>query len=188
MTRRPGLTHSRGLKPPLYACAIVLTLAAHVSGLEPDPFGTCRQRLAEKPDDYDSALCFYQVTLKGTPWQEGARTFEALIRAHPDNFWLPLAYGAIYRTHDPDRAERLFRQAADGFQSLKRAEGELVARINLRLLLFRRGRVEEATREVKRVVEIGDTSGDPGLKARAWSLLALHIHESGGDLGTHFVC
>jgi CHAT domain-containing protein len=80
----------------------------------------------------------------------------------------------------------LFRNAADEFAASKHAEGELLARTNLRHLLFPRGRVEEAARELKRVLEIGDASNDPLMKARAWSLQALHIQESGGDLGYAF--
>lgn len=175
MIRRLGLT-----------CAIVLTVAARAFGLEPDPFGTCRQRFAREPDSYDSAFCFYQVTLKGVPWQRAVRVFDQLIRMHPGNFWLRLAYGHVYRTRDPERAERLFRQAADGFASTTHAEGELLARTNLRNFLFPRGRVDEATRELNRVVEIGDASDDPVLKALAWSLLALHLQETGGDLGHAF--
>jgi len=173
--RRLGLT-----------CAIVVTLTASVRGLEPDPFEPCRQRFDRAPDNYDSAFCFYQVTLKGVPWQQAARVFDQLVQTHPANFWLRLAYGHVYRTRDPNRAEWLFRQAADGFASSKHAEGELLARTNLRNFLFPRGRVDEATRELNRVVEIGDASTDPVLKALAWSLLALHIQETGGDLGHAF--
>ena len=185
MLRRLGLT-----------CTIVFTLAARLSADEAgrlaelhgraDPFAACHERFAEKPGDYDSAFCFYQVTLNGTPWQQAARVFESLIRAHPANAWLPLAYGHIYRTRDPDMAEHLFRKAADDFAASKHAEGELLARTNLRHLLFPRGRVEAATRELKRVLEIADVSSDPLMKARAWSLQALHIQESGGDLGHAF--
>ena len=39
---------------------------------------------------------------------------------------------------------------------------------------------------MERVVEIGDASADPMLKAQAWSLQARHIYESGGDLGHAF--
>ena len=149
----------------------------------PDPFALCREQFAEKPDDYESASCFYQVTLDERLWPEGARVFEALVDAHPGNFWLTLAFANAYVTHNAERAERLYRQAAEGFRASGRAEGELLARSTLRTFLFPRGRVEEATREAERVVEIGDASDDPLLKAGAWSLQALHIQDSGGDLG-----
>ena len=148
-----------------------------------DPFATCRERFAEKPDDYESAACFSRLALDERLWAESTRVFDALISAHPNNFWLTLAYGNAWVTRNPDRAERLYRQAADGFRALAHAEGELLARSTLRTLLFPRGRVEEATRETERVVAIGDASNSPLLKAAAWSLHALHIQDSGGDLG-----
>ena len=167
--------------------ALALSLPAGVSAVPgPDPYATCRERFAQQPDDYESAYCFYQVTIDERRWDEGARVFDDLIAAHPGNLWLPLAYGHVYRTRDPNRAERLYRQAADGFRASAGAEGELLARSNLRDLLFPFGRVDEATREMARVVEIGDASEDPILKAQAWSLQARHIYESGGDLGHAF--
>jgi CHAT domain-containing protein len=164
---------------------LVLSCSAGVSAA-PDPYARCRERFAQQPDEYESAYCFYQVTIDERRWDEGARVFDDLIAAHPGNMWLALAYGHVHRTRDPNRAERLYTQAADGFRASARPDGELLARGNLRDFLFPFGRVDEATREMKRVVEIGDASNDPILKAQAWSLEARHIYESGGDLGHAF--
>ena len=151
-----------------------------------DPFATCRSRLADNPADYESAFCFFEVTRSQGLWEQGAHVFEGLIAAQPANAWLPLAYGHVYRSRDPARSERLYRQAADAFRASGNAEGELLARSNLRDFLFPLGRVTEAARELERVLEIGDAADDPLLKARAWSLQALHIHSAGGDLGHAF--
>jgi len=148
-----------------------------------DPFGMCRARFAEKPDDSESASCFSRLALDDALWPESRRIFEALIASHPGNFWLRLAYGNAWVPRAPDRAEQLYRQAADGFQASGHADGEVLARSTLRTFLFLRGRVEEAAREADRVVAIGDASHDPLLKAAAWSLQALQIQDSGGDLG-----
>jgi hypothetical protein len=158
------------------------------AGAEParDPFAACRDRLAERPDDYDSSYCFYEVTRDRRLWDEGARVFEALIAQQPHNAWLTLAHGHVYRFREPDRAERLYRKAAEQFKASGGAEGELLARTNLRDLLLPLGRVDEAAREVVRVEAIGNASADPLLKARAWSLQALHAQTSGGDLGHAF--
>jgi hypothetical protein len=158
------------------------------AGAEParDPFAACRERLAQKPDDYDSAYCFYEVTRDRRLWDEGARVFEALIARQPRNAWLTLAYGHVYRFREPDRAEYLYRKAAGQFMASGTAEGELLARTNLRDLLLPLGRVDEAAREVALVEKIGNASPEPLLKARAWSLQALHIQTSGGDLGHAF--
>ena len=164
--------------------ALALTEAAGArAATTSDPLATCRERFAAKPDDYESAACFSRLALDDRLWGESTRTFEALIAAHPGNFWLPLAYGSAWVTRNPDRAERLYRQAAAGFQRLGHTEGELLARSTLRTFLFPSGRVDEATRETERVVALGAASDDPLLKAAAWSLHALHIQDSGGDLG-----
>jgi CHAT domain-containing protein len=167
--------------------ALTLSFPAGVSaGPEPDPYVTCREGFAQRPDVYDSAFCFYLVTIGGSRYEEGARVFEGLIAANPGNLWLPLASGHLYRTRDPARAERLYRQAADGFRAVAGPEGEVLARSNLRDLLFSLGRVDEAAREMARVIEIGGASADPILKAQAWSLEARHLYETGGDLGHAF--
>ena len=164
--------------------ALALSFAAGVTAAAPpDPYAPCRDRFAQQPDDYEVALCFYQVTVGERRYDEGTRVFDALITANPGNFWLRLAYGHVYRGRDPNRAEQLYRQAADGFRASARADGEVLARSNLRDFLFPSGRVDEATRELERVVDIGNASADPIVKAQAWTLQARHLNETGGDLG-----
>ena len=167
-------------------CVLLLAVAAPAVAAGTAPMAACLEQFAQRPDDYDSAYCFYRLTLDGHSWQASAQQFEALMATHPGNFWLPLAYGHLYRARDPDRTEALYRKAARGFMSLGHAEGELVARSNLRLFVFPRGRVDDAAREVARVVEIGEAANTPILKARAWSLQAQHLEETGGDLGHAF--
>jgi CHAT domain-containing protein len=165
-----------------YVIALGGALRGNTAPLE-DPFAACHQAFAERPDDYASAACFSRLALDERRWPESTRVFEALIRAHPDNFWLPLAYGDAWAGRNPDRAEQLYRQAADGFRAAGHAEGELLARTALRNFLFPSGRIEEASRETERVVAIGNASDDPLLKAAAWSLHAQQIQDSGADLG-----
>lgn len=148
-----------------------------------DPFAPCHARLASHPNEYESAACYFRLGLDASLWPESQRVFDALIAAHPDNFWLRLAYGNAWVGRSPDRAEQLYREAADGFAASGNADGELFARSTLRTFLFPRGRIEEATRETDRVVAIGRAVNDPLLKAAAWSLEALQIQDSGGDLG-----
>jgi CHAT domain-containing protein/tetratricopeptide (TPR) repeat protein len=147
-----------------------------------DPFAKCSEQFARKPDDYESAYCFFEVTQQKSLWDEGARLFDGLIQKNPTNLWLPLAYGHVYRGRDPQRAEALYRQSADGFQRAGHAEGEILARSNLRNFLFPKGRLEDATSETARVAAIGRSVNDPLLKARAWTLEATHVQDSGGDL------
>ena len=61
-----------------------------------------------------------------------------------------MAYGHVYRSRDPDRAEKLYQEAARGFMEAGNAEGEILARSNLRNFLFPKGRVLDAARESHR--------------------------------------
>jgi CHAT domain-containing protein len=162
--------------------ALAMQVAIAGAALAQDPFAACSEQFARKPDNYDSAYCFYEVTQQKSLWDDGARIFDRLIAAHPDNLWLPLAYGHVYRARDPQRAEALYRQSADGFRKIGHAEGEILARSNLRNFLFPKGRTDDAARETARVAELGRSVNDPLLKARAWTLEATQVQESGGDL------
>jgi len=157
-------------------------LAADVSP-SPDAFAACRRQFAEKPQDYESSACFQQTIIRHQLWEEGARVFEGLIREHPENYWLPLAYGHVYRERDPDRSVALYRRAADGFRKEANAGGEIVARSNLRNFLFPKGRQQEAAAEMDRVAALEGVTDDPLLKAQVWMLQASHVQDTGGDHG-----
>jgi hypothetical protein len=151
-----------------------------------DRFTACHQRLAAAPEDYDSAYCFYAAAFEARLWDQGTRVFERLMRARPANFWLPLALGHLHRNRqpaDPDAAEASYRRAAEGFRAAGHAEGEILARSNLRDMLLPMGRVDAASAEVARVTAVGASADDPLLRARVWSLEATHLFETGGDLG-----
>jgi tetratricopeptide (TPR) repeat protein len=176
MTRLPSIVRL------CVAAAVASQVLTAVAATADDPFAKCSEQFARKPDDYESSYCFFEVTLQKSLWEDGARLFDRLIEQHPANLWLPLAYGHVYRTRDPERAEALYRRSADGFQRSGHAEGEILARSNLRNFLFPKGRVEDATRETARVAALGRSVSDPLLKARAWTLEATHVQDTGGDL------
>lgn len=168
-------------------CVMAMVMSATIvhAAPAPDAFAKCREQFARDPGNYESSYCFYQVALDLRLWEEGGRLFDDLMKRHPTNFWLPLAYGHMHRDRGPtpDRAETLYRTSADGFRRLGHAEGEILARSNLRDVLFPKGRVQEASNEMARVVEIGASVDDPLLKARAWMLQATDVQDTGGDLG-----
>jgi CHAT domain-containing protein len=167
----------------LIGAAVVALSATAAAQPVAAPFAKCSELFARQPDNYDSAYCFYEVAQQKNLWDEGERVFDSLIAAHPGNHWLPLAYGHVFRSRNPDRAEALYRQAADGFKNARHVEGEILARSNLRNFLFPKGRVKEAALEMERVAALGAASTDPLLKARAWTLEATHVQDAGGDLG-----
>ena len=160
--------------------------AAGAAPREDDSFAVCRQQFAARPRDYESAYCFYQTAQRRRLPDEGTRLFDVLMREHPDNFWLPLAAGHMYRERDAVRAEALYRRAADGFQKQGDAGGEILARGTLRGYLMPRGRLQDATAEMARVTAVAAPVKDPLLKAQAWTLQALHVQDTSGDLGVAY--
>jgi CHAT domain-containing protein/tetratricopeptide (TPR) repeat protein len=160
-----------------------LTLAAAVSAAAAaDPFAACAARFAREPAVYESSYCFFQVAQQGGLWDEAARRLDALAARHPANFWLTLARGNVEWTRDLGRAERFYRAAAEGFASQRESEGEVLARYNLRTILYRAGRTGEAGAEVERVMQVAEASGRRVLLARAFTLRATHLTDTGRDL------
>jgi CHAT domain-containing protein/tetratricopeptide (TPR) repeat protein len=163
-----------------------LLLAAGLSaGGQPpraDPFASCAAQFVVQPEDYASSYCFFQIAQQEKLWGEAARRLDALRARHPRNFWLVLARGNVEWTRDAVRAEALYREAAAGFAEERLAEGEVLARHNLRTMLYRKGRLEEAGREVERALLVAETSGQDVVLARALSLEAMHLTDTGRDL------
>jgi CHAT domain-containing protein len=162
-----------------------LLLAAVTAGTEAraaDPFAECEARFARQPDAYESSYCFFQAAQQGKRWDEAGRRLDALMRRHPANHWLTLARGNVEWTRDLGRAEQLYRRSAEGFAAQGQAEGEVLARYNLRTVLFRAGRVEEAGREVERAMRVAEASGQGVLIARAYTMRATQLTDTGRDL------
>jgi CHAT domain-containing protein/tetratricopeptide (TPR) repeat protein len=170
------------LRPALIA-PLALAGAVASRAVAADPFAECAARFERRPSAYESSYCFFQVAQEGRLWGEAARRLDALIARHPGNFWLTLARGNVEWTRDIGRAEALYRAAAEGFDRQGEPEGELLARYNLRTILFRKGRLEEAERELRHVLDVAEASGRGVLLARALTLHATHLADTGGDLG-----
>jgi tetratricopeptide (TPR) repeat protein len=162
--------------------ALGLALAAAAASAAADPFAACAARFAREPGVYDSSYCYFQVAQQGGRWDDAARRLDALIARHPRNFWLTLARGNVEWTRDLGRAEGLYRAAAEGFAAQGEPEGEVLARYNLRTILYRAGRTAESEREVERVVQVAEASGRAVLLARAYTLRATHLTDTGRDL------
>ncbi len=152
----------------------------------PDPYAACHEQFSRAPADYDSSYCFYRVTFEERRWEDGDRILADLIARDPQNAWLVLTRGHIHRGRDPDKAEALYRRAAAAFAAAGHVAGEVEARANLANFLRPKGRVDEARREVDRVVTLGAATPDPLVKAQAWIVEAGHVQETGGDLGVAY--
>ncbi len=160
--------------------ALGLALAGPVRA--DDALRACDEAFARAPQEYDSSFCYYQAALQPGLAEAAAGRLDHLAARHPDNGWLVLTRGHLELQSHPERAEALYRRAADSFASRGQVEGEIAARHNLRTLFHRKGRTDEAAREVARVVELAEASGALDLLAQARTLEALHLIETTGDL------
>lgn len=154
---------------------------------EAQPFGECRTRVAQTPDDYEAVYCYFDAARGSGAWDAGLRDLDALSQPPRSNAWATLVAGHLHRyrqpTPDVAAAEASYTRAAEAFATRRHPEGEILALTNLRDLLMPLGRVADATRHVARVVEIGRGLTDTELQARVWLLEATHTRDTGGDLG-----
>ena len=111
-----------------------------------DPFEACRRQFQAKPQEYESAYCFYTVAQQPGHWADGKRVVEELIGGAPDNLWLKLAYGHVLRDRQPDAAEAQYKRVAEGFKIAGHVEGEFLARSSLRNFLAPKGRIDRSQR------------------------------------------
>ncbi len=151
-----------------------------------DPFEACRRQFQAKPQEYESAYCFYTVAQQPGHWADGKRVVEELIGGTPDNLWLKLAYGHVLRDLQPDAAEAQYKRVAEGFKIAGHVEGEFLARSSLRNFLALKGRIDEADAQMDRITELSSSISDPALKAQVSIVQASHIQDRGGDLGVAY--
>jgi len=168
------------------AAAVAVIVPAATFAAPADPFADCRRALRDRPDDYESSYCFYQAALAGRLWDTAPPVLRRLMSEQPANYWLPLTLGHVYRGRDAARAEASYRRAAEGFHARGHDEGEVIARISLRDMLFPLGRTADAGREIEQVMAIAAQSRDRMLEARAWTAQATQLQDTGGDLGLSY--
>lgn len=168
------------------AAAIVwtwLAAASAAAAVQPSqsPFDACTP--SSSTWSYDDLLCLFRAG--GTTGRmDEART---RLRAHGAGTdgapWATLVLGHATLNDDEREAIRLYELAAAGFVATNEAEGEVVARQNLRILYRRRGDVAAATAQVTRALATAEASERPLTIARAAVLEASHLMETGGDVG-----
>ena len=189
LDKRTGLPR-RGL-PPRCAAPAVLGLALliacvparfAVAAPESADFTRCQQRFVDAPAERDSSLCFYEVARRLDRWDEAAARLRALRQSYPDVHWVTLHLAYVQWNRQPDRAENLLRQAADGFSRQGDIRGELSARGNLLSHFQNQGRSEEAAAEALRVKDLGARTDDPEVQINAWTTYAFHLRVVGQDL------
>ena len=165
--------------------AFVLALAggtASVGAVEPSPFDACSSSAAT-PRTQEHLLCLYRMAVRLQLLPE-VRTRLANLGAGSDEHpWPTLVLGYATQEADEVGAVALYETAARGFVRLGDAEGEVLARHNLRNIYFRRGAVDAAKRQMTLAIESAEASGQPITIARASVLEATHVVQTGGDVG-----
>ncbi len=130
----------------------------------------------------DQLLCLYRVGLAGGVLPETRSRLVELGAGRRDQPWPTLVLGYATEQQDEEGAIALYESAASGFAASLDAEGEVLARHNLRNIYHRRGRAADAARQVARALAAAGASRQPLAVARAAVLEASQILETGGDV------
>jgi CHAT domain-containing protein len=145
-------------------------------------FASCAPK-AGQTWTYDRLNCLYVIGRQQGLLAEAQALLRRLGAEDPDRPWPTLVLAYTMHQQDQARALQLYQLAAEGFVRAHDAEGEVIARHNLRTLYWLHGRVKEATQEVAKAVAAAEASQHRIAIARAAVLEANHLIETGGDLG-----
>jgi CHAT domain-containing protein/tetratricopeptide (TPR) repeat protein len=154
------------------------------AGLDTPPaLADCEARFAEQPQAPESAMCFYFNAQGATGRDAARRMLTALLERHPEHPWLLMVRGHVEQLAEPRAAEGSYRRAVREFRRRQDVEGEVLAAINLRIVLMVQKRTEEAREWTRRIGEVARASGQPALKARALIVEATEVADVEHDLG-----
>ena len=128
-------------------------------------------------------MCLYTAGMRNDALPEARARLERLGGGRADQPWPTLVLALSVVAEDEGRALALFEIAAAGFARVRDAEGEVMARHNLRNIYQRRGDFAAADRQVEQAVKAAEASGQPLPLARAAVLEAGHVIRAGGDIG-----
>lgn len=193
MTTRKHFSCLHNLGLAVFAVMLVLgevcpspSLASEVGRPQAPTLVECQERFLAHPEARESAMCFYQCAQAPPARDTVQRELTALLERHPDHGWLALVLGHVEHLTDRKAAEAPYQRAAMTFRRLQDAEGEVLAGMNLRVILLAQGRTQEAAEWTRRVVEVASASGRPELHARALIVEASQLYEVDQDLGRAF--
>jgi hypothetical protein len=150
-------------------------LGALLSPAAPPAFASCEELLASPASAADGYACLWTLARQGRA-DEAARRLEGHL-ADP-RARLVLARIETDRGHD---AEKLYREAVQGFVRAADAPGEALAHLGLAAFLVRRGRFADAEAAVAEAERIAQRAGDRVLGARVRNQRAW-LAQQKGDL------
>lgn len=162
----------------LVLLALLISLpAAAQTGSPPADLSHCEELFKAQPETEEATKCFFEASRTPELRDKAAARLRSLLAAHPENPWLTLFTGHV----EPDRAEELYRKAAEAFKARREFRGEVLARGNLQRIYFAQGRLEEAGEQAEQAMKVAEASGNPPLIARGRIINARHILFVGQD-------
>jgi CHAT domain-containing protein len=135
------------------------------------------------PWTQERLMCLYNVGTRDSTLPETRARLQRLGAGQVEHPWPTFVLGLSVFQDDETKALELYALAAVGFSRTGDAEGEVLARHNLRNIYQRRGNLEAADREVALAKTVAESSGQPLPLARAAVLEAGHELRAGGDVG-----
>jgi len=127
----------------------------------------CDALVRDRSDDLDAYRCYWIVARRDVVWDDAFARVESLREADPENPRVLFVLGGMAADRGQDRAESLFREAADRFADESHARGEVQARVSLGSYVCDRGRLREGRVEAERALEVAERSGNPHLIGEA---------------------
>jgi tetratricopeptide (TPR) repeat protein len=168
--------------------ALLLTIRAPTSAQSASPAPALTQMdgcapAAGQPWTQERLMCLYNIGTRDNTLAETRARLQRLGAGQLEHPWPTFVLGLSVFQDDETRALALYDVAARGFARVGDAEGEVIARHNLRNIYQRRGNSAAANRQVVLAKNVAETSGQPLPLARAAVLEAGHELRAGGDVG-----
>jgi CHAT domain-containing protein len=146
--------------------SLALTGAVHGQQSDPLSLDDCDQRVGAAPEDYRSYRCYVEVARRSELWSEASRRLVAILAREPANHFARGYLAQIEADQGHDRAEELYRAAADGYASVGNRTAEAYLLLGFSYFLSeRRSRIDDAEAELDRAHEAAVAAGDPVLLA-----------------------
>lgn len=146
-----------------FLLASIIWFPCHSAG--PATLEECDVLVRDQPDTLGSFRCFWNVARNQGVWSQAASRLEDLTQIYTDNYRPRLILGMLAADRGEDRAAELLSRAAQDAARAGDAECEVHARVTLAVFLRRRGKKEEASRELGQAYQSADHSGQAELIA-----------------------
>jgi CHAT domain-containing protein/tetratricopeptide (TPR) repeat protein len=155
------------------------------TAIAPGGLDDCDAVVRERPDDLDAYRCYWIVARRDGSWDAAFERVEALWKADPEEPRVLFVLGGMAADRGQERAEDLYRRAADRFGEEGHVRGEVLTRVSISAYLTHRGNHEEGRVEAERALAVAETSGEPVLIGEARHRLGWQCfreHDYGGAL------